>query len=60
MKFIIFPLEIFFKVTFTILIEDIQVNVISVFPLANIGIKKIRATLRAKTSLNSSANKGQN
>ena len=50
MKFNIFPLEIFLKVTFAILIEDMQVNVISVFPLANIGIKKIRATLRAKTS----------
>ena len=49
-KFIIFPLEILLKVTFTIHIEDIQVNVLSVFPLANIGIKKIRATLRAKTS----------
>ena len=50
MNFIISPLEIFLKVTFTILIEDIQVDVISVIPLANVGIKKIRATLRAKTS----------
>ena len=49
-KFVIFPPEILLNVTFTILIEDIKVNVISVFPVANIGIKKIRATLRAKTS----------